>query len=69
MQSAAHGLGVAIVASIALALVVAGMLVATTAPLFTVGHLLVGPLLIVAGGAIGARLVFIQMRAARRAER
>ncbi|GAB6938333.1 hypothetical protein ACQP60_04330 [Isoptericola variabilis] len=64
-RAARHPLGVAMVAALALAAVYLGVVVELTAPLMSGGQLIAGPVLIVGGGLLLARLVHVQLRRTR----
>jgi len=64
-RAARHPLGVAMVLALALAAVYLGVAVELTAPLMSGGQLIAGPVLIVGGGLLLARLVHVQLRRTR----
>lgn len=53
-------LGVAVVLAVAVALMAAGLAIAWTAPRWSGGHLIAGPGLVVAGGALIGRLLTVR---------
>ncbi|MFF2621273.1 hypothetical protein [Oerskovia jenensis] len=57
---AASPLGVVLVLAVAVALMVAGLAIAWTAPRWSGGHLIAGPGLVVAGGALIGRLLTVR---------
>ena len=64
-RAARHPLGVAMVLALTLATVYLGVVVAWSAPLLSGGHLIAGPVLIVGGGLLLARVVHVQLRRTR----
>lgn len=65
LTPAARVSGVTLVLATGAALIAAGFLVAYTTPHLSGGHLIAGPLFVTTGGALAARLAFVQARHAR----